>query len=300
MVDNSPVLPVASFCAGVGMLDIGFGCAVPIAEPILYVEREIASARIMESRMQDLSLARAPVWSDLTTFDGRPWSGRVFGFTAGLPCQPYSNAGKRIGNNDDRSHGKDGDGPIPHFLRIVGEVRPAMVFLENVPAWVMGGHFRSVGEELSGLGYTIEEPMFVAAEDVGASHRRERVFILAHAKDSKWWSMADPDGKRLQGERDHNGTTRRQDAAGPTRLRSGELPIYAPGPCDPRWGDIIREAPAIEPAVRGVVAGMATRVDRLRAIGNGVSPLQAAVAAHVLLHRAGLGWLCSFDGGGLT
>lgn len=73
----------------------------------------------------------------------------------------------------------DGWGPVAHALRIISECRPAVVFFENVPNWVVGGHFRPVGEELCRLGYEVEAPLFLAAEDVKAPHQRERVFVLA-------------------------------------------------------------------------------------------------------------------------
>ena len=66
------------------------------------------------------------------------------------------------------------------MLRIIDEVRPALVFFENVSAWVTDGHFRNVGERLSEMGYRVERPLFVTAASVGAPHGRERVFILAY------------------------------------------------------------------------------------------------------------------------
>lgn len=146
-------------------------------------EWEAYAASTLLARMADASLEQAPVWcGDLRDFNATGFRGLVDILTAGLPCQPYSCAGKKQGNTDARSWGEDGDGPIPGFLRIVGECRPAVVFLENVPTWVRAGWFRPVGDELCRMGYEIVEPVFLAAGDVGASHQRERVFILAHAK----------------------------------------------------------------------------------------------------------------------
>jgi DNA (cytosine-5)-methyltransferase 1 len=124
--------------------------------------------------MEDEALGQAPVWDNLLTFNGTPWRGVVDIIAAGIPCVSYSVAGKRRGNDDERAL-------WPELVRVVGEVRPSMVFIENVPAFVTGGHFQPAGEELSRLGYQIEDPVFLRAEDVGAPHRRERVFILAHA-----------------------------------------------------------------------------------------------------------------------
>jgi hypothetical protein len=161
------------------MHDVGLG-SVFRARTICYVEREAFSAAQLVALMDAQCLDAAPVWSDLATFDARPWRGCVDGLVAGLPCQPYSVAGKREGNADRRAIGADGDGPIVHFLRIVAECGPAVVWLENVPAWVTGGWFRPVGEQLCRLGYELEAPLFLAADDVGASHQRERVWLLAY------------------------------------------------------------------------------------------------------------------------
>lgn len=172
------------------MLDLGVHLGIEYlgyrAVPAVCCEWETYAAAVLLARMEDASMEPCPIWcDDLAGFDGRLWRGAVDIAVAGLPCQPYSVAGKQRGNADERSFGDDGGGPLGHFLRIVDEMRPALVFLENVPAWVVGGWFREFGEQLSGLGYEIEDPLFVAAEDVGASHRRERVFILAHAAGRK-------------------------------------------------------------------------------------------------------------------
>ncbi|MDH3636864.1 MAG: DNA cytosine methyltransferase, partial [Gammaproteobacteria bacterium] len=71
-------------------------------------------------------------------------------------------------------------GPIPAMLRIIEEVQPEYCFFENVGAWVTGGHFQSVRERLSDMGYKCAEPLFLGAKDVGAPHRRERVWVLAY------------------------------------------------------------------------------------------------------------------------
>lgn len=162
-----------SVCAGIGGLDAGVELALGETQPIVYIERDIGAARILASRIKDGSLRPAHIWSDLATFDARKLRGKVDLIYGGLPCQPFSVAGKQLGDEDERFI-------WPDFLRIVRECRASVVFLENVPPFVMGEHFRSVGEELSRMGYSIEDPLFLAASDVGAPHRRERVFILAH------------------------------------------------------------------------------------------------------------------------
>lgn len=133
--------------------------------------------------MAEASLERALIWDDLATFDGKSLRGKVHIVSAGVPCQAYSLAGKQEGNTDKRSWG-EGDGPIPHVLRIIVECQPALVIFECVSAWVRSSEqfFRPVGEKLCGMGWTLVEPVFIAASDVGASHERERVFILAYSE----------------------------------------------------------------------------------------------------------------------
>lgn len=197
MADSAPI--VLSLCSGIGMLDEAARIVWPGARTAAYCEWEAYAAAVLLARMEDASLEPAPVWGgDLRDFNAQPFRGVVDMLVAGLPCQPYSCAGRQRGNDDARSWGEDGAGPLPQFLRIVGECRPAVVFLENVPAWVMGGWFRPVGEELCRLGYEIEEPVFLAAADVGASHERERVFILAHlpGERGRGWRLSATGGRQ--------------------------------------------------------------------------------------------------------
>ena len=177
-------ITVGSLCAGVGMFDLGIRAGLEYlgrkSRTVFYCEREAYAANQLVTLMESECLDAAPVWSDLTTFDGKPFYGLVDIIIAGLPCQPYSVAGKQQGNQDSRSFG-DGDGPIPHALRIIDEVRPALVYFENVPAWVAARQqwFKPVGERLCDMGYALQDVFFVTASSVGASHKRERAFILA-------------------------------------------------------------------------------------------------------------------------
>ena len=110
------------------------------------------------------------------------------------------------------------------MLRILGEVRPSVVFFENVPAWVRGGWFRRFGEGLCGLGYRIQSPLFLRASDVGAPHRRERVFVLAVLGDTRrQWRLSECQPGSVCGDGGHKVTdgtkrcqaARRQDVSRP-------------------------------------------------------------------------------------
>jgi DNA (cytosine-5)-methyltransferase 1 len=160
-----------ALCAGVGGLELGLHLLTDDYRTVGYVEREAYPAATLVARMADASLDQAPIWDDVATFDGRPWRGVVDCITAGYPCQPFSTAGKRGGENDERHL-------WPHIRRIVGEVSPELVILENVPGHVTLG-FDVVRSELQRMGYRVAAGLFSAAE-VGAPHERLRLFVVAH------------------------------------------------------------------------------------------------------------------------
>ena len=161
---------IASLCAGVGGLDLGIRIAEPAAHGVVFVEREAAAAAVLVARMEAGDMAPAPVWSDLATFDARPWRGVVDCVTSGDPCQPNSVAGKRGGADDDRFL-------IDQVLRVVDECRPHRLFRENVTGNA-DGQLAALVPALEEMGYRVAIGIFSAAE-VGASHRRERLFVMA-------------------------------------------------------------------------------------------------------------------------
>lgn len=171
-----PTCRVLSLCSGVGGLDLGLKLAMPTSRTVAYMEIEAYACEILVKRMQEKILDPAPLWSNIKSFDGKPWCGKVDLITGGYPCQPFSVAGKKLGEKDPRHL-------WPHVRRIVSEVEPTLCFFENV-----GGHlqlgFEQVHDDLQGLGYKVKAGLFTA-EEVGAPHRRERLFILAYRDDSR-------------------------------------------------------------------------------------------------------------------
>lgn len=192
-------LNVLSLCSGVGGLDLGIVRAAPgVSRTVGMVERDAYAAATLVARMVDKALDPAPVWDDLATFDGRSWRGAVDLVAAGYPCQPFSHAGLQRGVEDPRHL-------WPHVARIVHEVEPAFVFLENVRQHVRVG-FDQVLEDLALLGFNAEWDLFSAAS-VGAPHRRERLFVLA-------WRVSDAGGDALRelAERIEQDEAQREDA----------------------------------------------------------------------------------------
>lgn len=172
-------LNVISLCTGGGGLDLGLELAIPTARPVLCVEREAFAVAHLVAAMQQGWLAEAPVWSDVTTLSGRQWRGRVDGVIGGIPCQPHSLAGRRGGSDDERDLWSDA-------RRIIVQSGAWWVLIENVRGMLSAkpgldpGALR-VRRDLQRLGFRVEAGLFTAAE-VGASHERERLFILGVAE----------------------------------------------------------------------------------------------------------------------
>lgn len=276
-----PALNVLALCAGYSGLELGVSRATGgRARAVCYVEREAPAAAVLVNQMARGALAPAHIWSDLGTFDGRPWRGAVDILTAGYPCQPESTAGKRAGAADERWI-------WPEVARIIGEVEPAIVFAENVAAHVTGT-FRRVLDDLAALGFDVEWSCVSAAE-VGAPHERERVFWLAAHPDRcvgpiggrlRW--LLDRERAACGDDVDGCGCERVCEAADTNGIgwqeRSGERRESAGRPELAGYDEWTWPPP--EPSIcrvdDGATAGLAA-VELMMA-GNGVVPAQAAHA----------------------
>jgi DNA (cytosine-5)-methyltransferase 1 len=110
------------------------------------VEREPYAASVLAQRQNDGLLPTFPIWDDVCTFDGKPWRGIVDVVSGGFPCQDISAAGKGAGIDGERS------GLWGQMARIVGEVRPRFVFMENSPLLVGQGLVRVLAD-LAEMGF---------------------------------------------------------------------------------------------------------------------------------------------------
>ena len=165
------------------------------------VEIDAYARSVLLARQADGCLERFPIWDDVRTFDGRPWRGHVDVVSGGFPCQDISAAGKGAGIDGERS------GLWREFARIIGEVGPRYVFVENSPMLLCARRFEGwlvqvvgllfgrvrlrdrialfkrpdvlrVLGDLAEMGYDAEWGV-VSAADAGAPHLRERIWILA-------------------------------------------------------------------------------------------------------------------------
>ena len=291
------------------------------------VERDPYAASVLAQRQNDGALHPFPIWDDVCTFDGRPWRGIVDVVSGGFPCQDISVAGGGAGLSGERS------GLWREFARIIREVGPRYVFVENSPALAFRGLDVVLGD-LAAMGYDAEWGV-LGADDVGAPHKRERMWIVGQLSDALHHRLGEPvqhvaargsatppdarrdgpsqlvaDADRLreqqpQGrEPDERGRVGdggqestvadapdigrqglRRLMGDPAKVGTGRREEDATTLCGP-WiaGDPADRKSGAQPFVGRVANGVAHRVDRLRAIGNGQVPLVAAIA-WTELHR---------------
>jgi DNA (cytosine-5)-methyltransferase 1 len=137
-----------------------------------YVEIEAYIIANLVAGMEAGVLDPAPIWTDAKTFDASPFRGRIHGIVGGYPCTPFSLAGTRSG--------EEHPGHIyPSISRAIEAARPIWCLFENVAAHLTLG-FDKVYQDLQRMGYAVEAGIYTA-EEVGAPHERERLFILAVA-----------------------------------------------------------------------------------------------------------------------
>jgi DNA (cytosine-5)-methyltransferase 1 len=158
------------------------------------VERDAFAAAVLAQRQNDGCLLPFPIWSDVETFDGRPWRGIVDVISGGFPCTDISCAGKGAGIEGAES------GLWREMWRIIGEVRPRHVLVENSPMLTLRGLGTVLGD-LASLGYDARWGVLSAADAIWfeclsrddrptLDHLRERIWIVATL------SVAESDGDR--------------------------------------------------------------------------------------------------------
>lgn len=216
---------------------------------IAYCEADRHAQSVLLSRMAEGLVEPAPIWDDIQTLKGNQLDKQIDIIIGGFPCQDISIAGNGTGLEGKRS------GLFYEVCRLVKEINPTFVFLENVPAIRTRG-LREVIREFTNLGYGCRWTCVSAAE-VGAPHLRKRWFLLAYSNK-----------QGLQGSKD-TGETRR-DRSKAIKQPAGQSQIF-------------RDHWATEPNVGRVVNGLPLRVDRIKRLGNAVVPAQAKEAFERLI-----------------
>ena len=166
-----------SLCSGIGGLDLAAHMAG--IETTAFCEIEKYPVEVLKLRFPG-----KPIINDIREVDGREFRG-IDVISGGFPCQPHSVAGKRKGSLDERHL-------FPEMARIVSEAQPEWFVGENVrgifsskdDGGCSGGVLADSIYRLSALGYAVGWCCY-GSVDVGAPHRRDRIFILANRDPGK-------------------------------------------------------------------------------------------------------------------
>lgn len=259
-------------------------------QTVAAVEIDPSCRDILLRRQRDGCLSEFPIWDDVCTFDGKPWRGLVDVVSGGFPCQDISAAGKGSGITGERS------GLWSEMARIVGEVRPRFVFVENSPMLVRRGLAVVLGD-LASLGYDARWCV-LGADDVGAPHKRKRIWMLANAngeglegrerqelperarelssrKGGSWWSSDPADMAGPNGEYGGRGTGREDGAQAGNRGQELDYPNelgYRPPQdevCPGSDADLDAGRWGLEPRLGRVAHGVAHDLDESGTDGEG-------------------------------
>lgn len=229
-----------SLFSGIGGIDLAAEWAG--MKTVAFCEREPFPQKVLKKHWPDV-----PIYDDVKTLtrarlieDGIIGDGRTIDIiSAGYPCQPFSNAGERKGQDDDRHL-------WPEVKRLLEEIGPRWFVGENVAGHVTLG-LDDVLSDLGNIGYTAQ-PVVIPAAAVGASHRRDRVFILAN-----------PNGQHV--ERSESKQVQREfEVQGKLHARSAS-----------KWAE---RSALYQPKLSGSFNGVPDGVDRIKSLGNAVVPQQ--------------------------
>ena len=222
------------------------------------VEWEQYPASVLCARQNDGLLPPFPIWDDVQTFDGKPWRGIVDVISGGFPCTDISAAGKGAGIDGEAS------GMWREMARVICEVRPRFVFVENSPMLTSRGLGTVLGD-LAEMGFDARWCV-LGADDAGANHQRKRIWILAYANGESRSTWKDR-GVLLQ----DNGLKRSRERQEKWRKNRELLKVGSSSSAI-----LARQYP--KPEDMRVDDDMADKLDRLKAIGNGQVPAVAATA----------------------
>ena len=275
-VDNTQ--NIISFCTGYGGLEIGIKRAGVDVRTVCYCERETYVQAVLVKAIEEGRLDEAPIWSDLSTFPASEFRGKIRGITCGYPCQPFSSSGKRQGEKDPRHL-------WPRIREHARAIGVQWIFAENVEGHISLG-LSTVISDLEEDGYKVAAGIF-SAEEVGAPHRRKRVFILGNST-SKRSCGGSKDITRVQSEVFGQGS---KDVAKSESGQSGKQETrnrwkgISGGSQETRWPARPGEEQYEWESPRTVVTrlggkpyGSAYRNKRLALLGNGVVPQTAELA----------------------
>jgi DNA (cytosine-5)-methyltransferase 1 len=273
-------LTVGSLFSGIGGIDLGLERAGMTVK--WQSEIDPFACKVLKKHWPEI-----PNLGDIKTVD---WSNvePVDLIAGGYPCQPFSTAGKRQGENDPRHL-------WPYFRNAISAIRPKYALLENVRGHITMGGTTVIGD-LAQIGYDCQWQL-VSAASIGAPHRRDRIIIVAYPQGEYSNDFQDNPQNRLGPKTvsEFGNSSRAKNVADTVGFKldnrnfngTNKAPFNkAPAIFTPSRGSSNRTTGSgwlPEPNVGRVADGVPSRVDRLRGLGNAVVPQVAEYVGRLIL-----------------
>ena len=273
-------LTVGSLFSGIGGIELGLERTGKF-QTKWFVENDKYAKAVLRKHWKDV-----PIYDDVTAVS---WGEveKVDVLTGGFPCQPFSVAGKRKGEKDERAL-------WTYFLKAIRQVKPKWVLAENVPGLISidsGRAFRNILASLAEVGYDAEW-FTLRASDFGAPHRRKRLFIVAYPskqrlcceENERESDVADSDLQRNEnGKRIKSQQRERMEACIFTDDWGERIQRFKQESLQGQQGfswcenirrveDFFNRPDSPEPLIRRKDYGLPAYVDRIRCLGNAVVP----------------------------
>jgi DNA (cytosine-5)-methyltransferase 1 len=239
-----------------------------------FCEQDVYCGKVLKKNFPDV-----PIYPDIKELRGE-WFQDIDLITGGFPCQDISVAGKGAGIDGDRS------GLWSELCRIISEVRPRYALIENVPMLIHRGLERVLCD-LTEIGYDAEWQV-IGADDVGARHKRKRIWIVAYpghlrGRHDECGDVGLRSGKQAETA---IGNASQFEVAGPGKEPEAMAYTQHAGRHDtgtvPHTDERIGDIWTVEPDVGRVANGVSKRVDRLRGLGNAIVPQIAALIMQMI------------------
>ena len=283
-------LKVLDLFSGIGGFSLGLDRAGGF-ETVAFCEIESFPRKVLAKHWPEV-----PCYEDVTKLTGdilRRDGISVDVITGGFPCQDISVAGKQAGIGEGTRSGLWSE-----IVRLIGELAPRYVIVENVaallsgPSEQRGGWFGSILGDLAECGYDAEWENIPAAA-VGAPHRRERVWIVAYPNGSRQQQGNQKVAQQETKQSDRTGFYAQNvaDASKCKLKRRTKKQVF-------RFSDISGEFRrsredfgvvwTTEPDVGRVVDGFSGRVDRLKGLGNAVVPQIPELIGRAIMEAEGM------------
>jgi DNA (cytosine-5)-methyltransferase 1 len=214
------------------------------------VEKEPYCREVLLRRQRDGMLPLFPIWDDIQTFEGEPWSDVVDIISAGFPCQPFSCAGSGSAEGETSRNNL-----WPETMRVIREVGPRFVLLENVPNLLALDYYGKILGQLGNAGFDASWEIVSAAE-IGAPHLRRRLWIVAHSNSETQHDVTFD--AKVESTSEYLGNASSSDVEGHEQAQQQMLGARG------WWSS--------EPRLDRVAHGVPNRVERLKALGNAQVP----------------------------